>query len=178
MHMSDSLLSPAVGLACAAVAAGMVAYSARRFAAEEAHDAKIPLAGVLGAFVFAGQMLNFAVPGTGSSGHIGGGLLLAVLLGPYAAFLTVAAVLVVQCLFFQDGGILALGCNILNLGFWPCLVGLPLYRLLGGKGQGVASSPPLKPPEGATGTNFFSSPGPRASPAINTLARLRPPLMR
>ena len=132
MHMADSLLSPAVGVACAVAAAGVLVYSARNFAAEPEHDAKIPLAGVLGAFVFAGQMLNFAVPGTGSSGHIGGGLLLAALLGPYAAFLTIAAVLVVQCLFFQDGGILALGCNVLNLGLWPCLLGLPLFRMLRG----------------------------------------------
>ena len=132
MHMADSLLSPTVGLTCSVAAVGMLVYSARKFAAESEHDEKIPLAGVLGAFVFAGQMLNFAVPGTGSSGHIGGGLLLAALLGPYAAFLTIAAVLVIQCLFFQDGGILALGCNVLNLGLWPCLLGLPLFRMLRG----------------------------------------------
>ncbi len=155
MHMSDSLLSPAVGLGCAAAAAGMVAYSARKFAAEPEHDAKIPLAGVLGAFIFAGQMLNFALPLTGSSGHIGGGLLLAVLLGPYAAFLTIAAVLVVQCFFFQDGGPLALGCNILNLGFWPCFLALPLYRWLS-RGDAVLASP-RTPLESGTATGSLSN---------------------
>jgi cobalt/nickel transport system permease protein len=82
--------------------------------------------GVLGAFIFAAQMINFAIPVTGSSGHLGGGMLLAVLLGPYAAFLTIASVLVVQALFFADGGLLALGCNIFNLGFFPAFIAFPL----------------------------------------------------
>lgn len=132
MHMSDALLSPAVGGTLAATAGGVVAWSARRFQQDPAAGRRVPLAGVLGAFVFAGQMLNFTIPGTGSSGHIGGGVLLAVLLGPHAGFLTLAAILVIQCLFFMDGGLLALGANILNLGFWPCFLGLPLYRLLAG----------------------------------------------
>jgi cobalt/nickel transport system permease protein len=89
-------------------------------------DRKIPLMGVLGAFIFAAQMLNFAIPATGSSGHLGGGLLLAILLGPPAAFLTLASVLTVQALFFADGGLLALGCNIFNLGFAPCFIAYPL----------------------------------------------------
>ena len=75
--------------------------------------------GVLGAFIFAAQMINFTIPATGSSGHLGGGLILTILLGPYAAFLTIASVLMVQALFFADGGLLALGCNIFNLGFFP-----------------------------------------------------------
>jgi cobalt/nickel transport system permease protein len=132
MHMSDALLSPSVGGVFAATSGGLLAWSARRFGRSVDQARLVPLAGVLGAFVFAGQMLNFAIPGTGSSGHIGGGLLLAILLGPYTGFLTLAAVLVVQCLFFMDGGLLALGANIFNLGFWPCFVGLPLYRLLTG----------------------------------------------
>jgi cobalt/nickel transport system permease protein len=82
--------------------------------------------GVLGAFVFAAQMINFTIPGTGSSGHLGGGLLLAILLGPHAAFITLASVLTVQALFFADGGLLALGCNIFNLGFFPCFIAYPL----------------------------------------------------
>jgi cobalt/nickel transport system permease protein len=87
--------------------------------------------GVLGAFVFAAQMINFAIPGTGSSGHIGGGLLLAVLLGPHAAFLVLASVLFVQALFFADGGLLALGCNLFNLGFFPAFIAFPMiYRPL------------------------------------------------
>jgi cobalt/nickel transport system permease protein len=96
-------------------------------------DHKVPLMGVLGAFIFAAQMINFTIPGTGSSGHIGGGLLLALLLGPYAAFLTISSVLVIQAFFFADGGLLALGTNIFNLGIFPCFLGLPLFHLLAGK---------------------------------------------
>jgi cobalt/nickel transport system permease protein len=89
--------------------------------------------GAIGAFVFAAQMINFAIPGTGSSGHLGGGLLLAILLGPHAAFLTLASVLTVQALFFADGGLLALGCNIFNLGFIPCYICYPfLYKKITG----------------------------------------------
>lgn len=90
--------------------------------------------GVSGAFIFGAQMLNFAIPGTGSSGHLGGGLILAVLLGPQAAFLVMASVLGVQALFFADGGLLALGANIFNLAFLPAFVAYPLiYRPLAGK---------------------------------------------
>jgi len=89
-------------------------------------DHLVPLMGVLGAFVFAAQMINFSIPGTGSSGHLGGGMLLAALLGPYAAFVVITSVLVIQALFFSDGGLLALGCNIFNLGFFPAFVAYPL----------------------------------------------------
>ncbi|MBL0289536.1 MAG: energy-coupling factor ABC transporter permease [Betaproteobacteria bacterium] len=130
MHMADALLSPAVGGALWAASAASLAWSARRVRAE-GDDGKVPLMGVLGAFLFAVQMINFAIPGTGSSGHLGGGLLLAILLGPAAALLVVASVLVVQALFFADGGLLALGCNIFNLGFLPAFVAYPLvYRPL------------------------------------------------
>jgi cobalt/nickel transport system permease protein len=71
-------------------------------------------------------MINFTIPATGSSCHIGGGLLLAILLGPHAAFLTLASVLFIQALFFADGGLLALGCNIFNLGIFPAFVAYPL----------------------------------------------------
>jgi len=92
--------------------------------------------GVLGAFVFAAQMVNFSIPGTGSSGHIGGGVLLAALLGPCAGVLVLASVLVIQALFFADGGLLALGANVFNLGVIPCLIVTPLlYRPLAGNRQ-------------------------------------------
>jgi len=71
-------------------------------------------------------MINFTIPATGSSGHLGGGLLLAILLGPYAAFLSIASVLLIQALFFADGGLLALGCNIFNLGIFPAFIAYPL----------------------------------------------------
>jgi cobalt/nickel transport system permease protein len=70
-------------------------------------------------------MINFTIPATGSSGHIGGGILLAAMLGPHAAFLTLAVVLAIQCLFFADGGLLALGCNIFNMGFYACFIAYP-----------------------------------------------------
>ena len=125
MHMADALLSPAVGAVMWTASAVMTAYSARKVQSQ-LDNRKIPLMGVMGAFVFAAQMINFTIPGTGSSGHLGGGLLLAILLGPHAAFLTMASVLTVQALFFADGGLLALGCNIFNLGFFPCFVAYPL----------------------------------------------------
>lgn len=125
MHMSDALVSPAVGGALWAGAAGLAAWSARRVDAER-DDRKAPLMGVLGAFVFAAQMVNFAIPGTGSSGHLGGGLLLAVLLGPHAAFLVLFSVLAVQALLFADGGLLALGANAVNLGVPAAFLAYPL----------------------------------------------------
>ena len=111
MHMADALIAPAVGGAmyvCSAAAAG---YSIKKVR-EENDPKKIPVMGIMGAFVFATQMMNFTIPGTGSSGHLCGGMLLSALLGPYAGFLTMIGVLLIQCLLFADGGILALGCNI------------------------------------------------------------------
>ncbi|KAA0250025.1 MAG: cobalamin biosynthesis protein CbiM [Acidobacteria bacterium] len=133
MHMSDALLSPAVGGAAWAATAALAALSARRVE-RDLPERSVPLMGVTGAFVFAAQMVNFAIPGTGSSGHLGGGLLLAILLGPHAALLTVFPVLAVQALFFADGGLLALGANTLNIGAIPAFVAYPLvYRPLAGR---------------------------------------------
>lgn len=125
MHMADALLSPAVGGVMWAATAVTVGYSSVKVK-KEIDTKKIPLMGVLGAFIFAAQMINFTIPGTGSSGHIGGGMILAILLGPYAGFLTIASVLIIQALFFADGGLLALGCNIFNLGIFPCFIAYPL----------------------------------------------------
>jgi len=127
MHMADALLSPAVGVSLWTASGAGIAFCASRIR-KTLDDHKVPLMGVLGAFIFAAQMINFTIPGTGSSGHLGGGLLLALLLGPHAAFLTISSVLVVQAFFFADGGLLALGANIFNLGVFPCFVGLPLFR--------------------------------------------------
>ncbi len=137
MHMADALISPSVGGAMWVVSGGLIAYSARKVK-EEADDRKIPLMGVLGAFIFAAQMINFTIPATGSSGHIGGGMILSILLGPYAAFLVIASVLTVQALFFADGGLLALGCNMLNMGFFTCFVAYPLiYRKITGGSRDI-----------------------------------------
>ena len=128
MHMADALLSPGIGGIMWAATAATTAYSARKVQSQ-LDNSKIPLMGVLGAFIFAAQMINFTIPGTGSSGHLGGGLLLAILIGPHAAFLTLSSVLTIQALFFADGGLLALGCNIFNLGFFPCFIAFPfIYK--------------------------------------------------
>lgn len=126
MHMADALISPAVGAAFTAVSVGFGGWSVHRLR-QDNNDERIPLMGVMGAFVFTAQMINFSIPGTGSSGHLGGGLLLAAVLGPHAAFLTISAILLVQALLFGDGGLLALGCNIFNMGVFPCFVAWPLF---------------------------------------------------
>ncbi|GAB4166145.1 MAG: energy-coupling factor ABC transporter permease [Rhodocyclaceae bacterium] len=130
MHMADALLSPTVGVTLWAASGATLGWCARRI--REARDERaLPLMGVLGAFVFAAQMINFAIPATGSSGHLGGGLLLSILLGPHAAFMVIASVLAVQAIFFADGGLLALGANLFNLGVLPCFVAYPLvYRMV------------------------------------------------
>jgi len=136
MHMADALLSPQVGASMWVATAGTIAFCSSRVK-RELDDRKIPLMGVLGAFIFAAQMINFTIPGTGSSGHLGGGMILAILLGPWAAFLVMASVLMVQALFFADGGLLALGCNIFNLGVFPCFIAYPLvFRPLVGSRPG------------------------------------------
>lgn len=137
MHMADALVSPAVGGTLWAVSAATVAHASARLKAE-ADNRKVPLMGVMGAFLFAAQMINFTIPGTGSSGHLGGGLLLAVLLGPQAALLVITSVLMVQAFFFADGGLLALGCNIFNMGVIPAYLVYPLlYRPLVGNNPTV-----------------------------------------
>lgn len=133
MHMADALLSPVVGGAMLVASAGVAAYSLKKIQ-NEMDENKIPLMGVMGAFVFAAQMINFAIPGTGSSGHLGGGLLLAILLGPHAGFLTMASILLIQALFFGDGGLLAYGSNVFNLGFYTCFIAYPLYLWFTRKG--------------------------------------------
>jgi cobalt/nickel transport system permease protein len=132
MHMADALISPAVGGTMWAATAGLTIYSARKLK-QDMDERKVPLMGVLGAFVFAAQMINFTIPATGSSGHLAGGMILSILLGPYAAFLTMASIITVQALFFADGGLLALGCNIFNMGFFACFVAYPfVYKKIVG----------------------------------------------
>jgi cobalt/nickel transport system permease protein len=102
-------------------------------------ESKIPLMGIMGAFVFAAQMINFTIPGTGSSGHICGGVLLAALLGPWAAVITIASVILIQCLVFADGGLLAYGCNVFNMGITGALIAYSLiYRPIVSRAGGGA----------------------------------------
>ncbi len=130
MHMADALVSTPVALTAAAVAVALIGVAGKEIKKNTRPDI-VPLMGVTGAFIFAAQMINFSIPGTGSSGHIVGGVLLAALLGPWAGFLTLASVLIIQCLIFADGGLLALGCNIINMGAMTALVAYPfIYRPL------------------------------------------------
>lgn len=132
--MSDALVSPpvfavtgAVSLTLLGVAVWKVKHAKNDPRQTDAHSEHIvPLMGVMGAFVFAAQMINFSIPGTGSSGHLVGGILLSAILGPWAALLTLSSVLVIQCLAFADGGFMALGANILNMAALSCLVVYPL----------------------------------------------------
>lgn len=122
MHMADALVAPAVAGTMYVLSTGTAGLSVKKVR-EENDPKKIPVMGVMGAFVFATQMLNFTIPGTGSSGHLCGGMMLSAMLGPFAGFLTMIGVLLVQCLLFADGGLLALGCNIWNMAFYGCFVG-------------------------------------------------------
>lgn len=134
MHMADALIAPAAAGVMYAASAGAAAVSVHKVRQED-NAKKIPVMGVMGAFVFAVQMLNFTIPGTGSSGHLCGGMLLSALLGPYAGFLTMICVLLVQCLLFADGGLLALGANIWNMAFYGCFIGaLVIWKLFMKKG--------------------------------------------
>jgi len=135
MHMGDALITPLVGGISLAASAGMVGYSIRSLKTET-FEQRLPLMGVMGAFLFAAQMINFTIPGTGSSGHIGGGLLLATILGPGAGFITLACVLLIQALFFADGGILAYGCNLINMGFFTIFLAYPyIFKSIVKKGM-------------------------------------------
>lgn len=124
MHMSDALVSAPVALSADAVAATLLVVSIAKISRQK--QLSVPLMGVLGAFVFAAQMINFAIPATGSSGHIIGGILLSSMLGAWGGFFTLTSVIVLQCLLFADGGLLALGCNVINMAAFSCLVAYPL----------------------------------------------------
>ena len=136
MHMADALLSPAVAVTmytASAAAAGVSLVQLRReeLAAPETAKKKLPTMAVMSALVFAGQMINYTIPGTGSSGHLCGGMLLSAMLGPWAGFLSMIVILAIQALFFADGGLLALGANVWNMAFYGCFVGYFLiYRPL------------------------------------------------
>ena len=126
MHMADALLAPAVAATMYAATAVTVGASVKTLRKDET-TAKRPTMAVTSALVFAGQMINYTIPGTGSSGHLCGGMLLTALLGPQAGFLSMVVILAIQALFFADGGLLALGANCWNMAFYGCFVG---YYLL------------------------------------------------
>ena len=126
MHMADALLAPAVAATMYAATAVTVGASVKTLKKDENLE-KLPTMAVASALVFAGQMINYTIPGTGSSGHLCGGMMLTALLGPQAGFLSMVVILAIQALFFADGGLLALGANCWNMAFYGCFVG---YYLL------------------------------------------------
>lgn len=133
MHIPDGFLSTGTSVATWAASAGSVGYAVRRVD-RELGERQVPLMGVTAAFIFAAQMMNFTVAG-GTSGHLVGGALAAILLGPWAGMLVLTSVLAVQALLFQDGGLLALGANVFNMAVVGVLVGWVVYtglkRILG-----------------------------------------------
>jgi cobalt/nickel transport system permease protein len=135
MHIPDGFLRVRVWGTLDVVAAPAVAYLARRAQRDFDHH-KVPLMGVMGAFIFAAQMINFPV-GNGTSGHLVGGALLAFTLGPAAASIVMTAILATQALIFQDGGLLALGANVFNMAIAGVWLGYLPYALLRGRKAGV-----------------------------------------
>jgi len=145
MHMADALLTPAVA-ATMYVASGATTGVCINKLSKDDNTVKLPTMAVTAALVFAGQMVNYTIPGTGSSGHLCGGMLLSALLGPFAGFLSMVVILAIQCLFFADGGLLALGVNCWNMAFYGCFVGYyliwkPIVKsgLFGGKESKAAN---------------------------------------
>lgn len=130
MHIPDGFLDLKTSVAADLLAFGTLAV-ALRGARRTVPPHRVPLLGLAAAFVFVGQMLNFPVAG-GTSGHLVGSVLTAALLGPDAAVIVLTAVLIVQCLVFADGGLLALGANIFNMGVIGALAGCAIYRLVFG----------------------------------------------
>ena len=129
MHIPDGFLSTPVWLTLDIAAVPAVALAVRR-AQRGFEDARVPLLGVMGAFVFAAQMINFPV-GVGTTGHLVGGALLAFTLGPAPAMVAMSAILAIQALVFQDGGILALGPNLINMAILGVLAGYLPFHLWG-----------------------------------------------
>ena len=128
MHMANELLSVPVAAGTLAIAAGGIGIICRK-ARQIVTSDKLALMGILGAFVFAGQMVNIQLPAMpGTSGHMIGAVLLSIILGPHLGAIVMSSIIIIQCLIFQDGGLLALGCNIINMGIVPCYLGYFLYK--------------------------------------------------
>ena len=135
LHIPDGFLNFAIAIIFWLLTIGLIALAARR-TEDKLGERQIPLMGIMAAFIFAGQMINFPVAG-GTSGHLLGGALAAVVLGPWAAMLVMASVVALQALLFQDGGLLVMGANIFNMGLLTALVGYGLYRGVAGRSKSV-----------------------------------------
>ena len=128
MHIPDGFINAPTSLVGGVVAAGLIAVSIKK-AGDALDDRQLPMAGLVAAFIFALQMLNFPVAG-GTSGHLLGGCLAAVLVGPWVGSLAMAVVFIVQALVFADGGLTALGLNIILMGYTTCFIGYGIFLLL------------------------------------------------
>ena len=126
MHIRDGILSPEVCAVTGLISLVAVGYSLRKLRVD-LEDRAVPLTGMLAAVVFAGQMVNFPLIGLPVSGHLLGGVLAAVMLGPWAGCLAISLVLIVQAVLFNDGGLLSLGANILNMGVVGAWGGYSIY---------------------------------------------------
>jgi len=130
MHIPDGFLNLYVSVICWVITAITISMAVSR-TNKSLGEKQVPLMGVMAAFIFAAQMINFPVAG-GTSGHLLGGALAAIMLGPWAGMLVMTAVIAVQALLFQDGGLLVMGANILNMGLVTCAIGYGLYRSVSG----------------------------------------------
>lgn len=133
MHIPDNFLSLITSMICWGLTVAVLAMAVSR-TNKNLGERQVPLMGVMAAFIFAAQMINFPVAG-GTSGHLLGGTLVAILLGPWAGMLVMTAVIAVQGLLFQDGGLVVMGANILNMGLLTSIVGYGLYRSVMGKNR-------------------------------------------
>jgi len=126
--MANELLSVPVAGGTLAIAFAGLGFVCRKVSRTVSSD-RLALMGVLGAFIFAAQMVNIQLPAMpGTSGHMVGAVLLAIILGPHAGAIVISSVVIIQCLIFQDGGLLALGCNIINMALVPSYLGYFLYK--------------------------------------------------
>lgn len=135
LHIPDGFLNFIVSLICWAITVAVLSMAISR-TNKSLGEKQVPLMGIMAAFIFAAQMINFPVAG-GTSGHLLGGALAAIVLGPWAAMLVMTAVIAVQALLFQDGGLLVMGANILNMGLLTSAIGYGLYRGVLGNSRSV-----------------------------------------
>jgi cobalt/nickel transport system permease protein len=132
LHIPDGFLSILVSVISWLIAIVLLGIAIRR-AQFEMNERQIPFMGIMAAFIFAAQMINFPVAG-GTSGHLLGGALAAIVLGPWTGMLVMASVIILQALLFQDGGLLVMGANILNMGLVTVMIGFGLYRAVSRRG--------------------------------------------
>lgn len=135
LHIPDGFLSLTVSILAWIVTVIIVGIAVKQ-SQKDLNEKQIPLMGIMAAFIFAAQMINFPVAG-GTSGHMLGGALAAIVLGPWAGILVMTSVVGLQGLLFQDGGLLVMGANILNMGILPAMIGFGLYRIAADRSKGI-----------------------------------------